>query len=40
MSNLVKMINDQIIQNKNNSNEVESASTNSSSTGYSKYILN
>ena len=31
MSNLVKMVND-IVKNKNNSNEVEQASTNSSST--------
>jgi hypothetical protein len=32
MSNLVKIINDAIVENKNNSNEVEQASTSSSST--------
>ena len=32
MSNLVKIINDTIVENKNNSNEVEQASTSSSST--------
>ena len=32
MSNLVKIINDAIVENKNNSNEVEQASTSSNST--------
>ena len=32
MSNLVKIINDTIVENKNNSNEVEQASTTSSTT--------